>query len=82
MIGVTALALSPDGRFVASGDGVGQVRVWDLAEKREVPTVVPPPHQRADHAARLPAGQGQAVPGSSRSASDGQGMLWDTTGPC
>ena len=35
MIGVTALALAPDGQFLASGDGMGQVRVWDLGENRE-----------------------------------------------
>jgi WD40 repeat protein len=31
---VTGLAFSPNGRYIATGDGVGYVRLWDIASQR------------------------------------------------
>lgn len=44
MIGVTALALSPDGRRLASGDGQGRALVWSLPEFRLLTPRVSRPH--------------------------------------
>jgi WD40 repeat protein len=40
---VEALQLSPDGRLLASGDRAGVVKLWDVAERKEVATLMPPP---------------------------------------
>ena len=44
MVGVTGLALRPDGRLLASCDGSGWLRIWDLIEHRE--RSAGPPHER------------------------------------
>ena len=33
---VTSVAFSPDGRYVASSSGNGEVKLWDLARKRNI----------------------------------------------
>ena len=43
-VGVTALALDPDGRLLLAGDGSGQVIGWDMAEDRPRPIFGPRGH--------------------------------------
>ena len=45
-IGVTALALGPDGSKAASGDGQGRVILWDLIGLRPSRFLGPSPHDR------------------------------------
>ena len=42
---MTHLALSSDGRRLASGDGQGRIWVWDLPEFRVLTPRVPRPHE-------------------------------------
>ena len=39
--GVAALALSPDGRYLATVDGTGQIQLWDTATRAEVGLPIP-----------------------------------------
>ena len=41
LVGVTGLDLSPDGRWLASGDGAGWLRVWDLVQRLRGPHRAP-----------------------------------------
>jgi WD40 repeat protein len=77
--GVTALALSPNGRYIASGDGMGEVKVWDLVEGRERPQEGASPHEgRITAIGFLPEkDRGRFVSLDQ----EGQSVLWDTSGP-
>ena len=85
------MAMSPDGRFIASGDGSGRVRVWDQAEQREVPSDGAPPHiQRITSLAFFPSkgefrlvsldqdGQEQAL-GHDRPGVEERAAAWRST---
>ncbi len=39
---ITTLAYRPDGRILASGDGLGQVKIWDAATRKELRTLTLP----------------------------------------
>src|SRR5262249_17042443 len=41
---VVSLAVSPDGRYFASGDSQGRVRLWDALTRREVASTIPFDH--------------------------------------
>ena len=68
MVGVTALALSGDERYLASGDGAGQVRVHDMVGYRPVETGAPL-GQRVESLGFLDGGTALA-------ALDGDGGVW------
>ena len=76
MIGVTAVALSSDGRSLASGDGAGRVILWSLETLQPRVFLGPRPHTRG--IAHI-----EFVPESSRFVAldlDGQAVLWDASG--
>lgn len=78
MVGVTALALSPDGRYVASGDGAGQVRVWDLVAQSERAREGPSPHRsRISQVAFLPGEQANQLVSLDQ---DGRSVVWEPVG--
>ena len=72
--GVRTLALSPDGRKVAAGDGFGQVKFWRRQDSEPIGRGGPPPHSGAvENLAFLP---------DSRSAisldiQEGKALLWN-----
>jgi WD40 repeat protein len=67
---VWGLALSADGRLLATTDGDGQVRLWELASHREVPITVPTGKCR--DVAFAPDGRTLAV-----SSTSGKAVLFD-----
>ena len=69
---VYSVAISPDGRIVASGDGKGLIKIWELATGREITTL-------AAHDGEVRALE--FSPSGDRLASGGQFhwlRLWDT----
>lgn len=75
-VGVTQLAISGEGRWLASGDGRGGLRVWDLLE--DSAKVLPPtsPHQ-VDIVTLEFLPDGLLLSADS----SGQWSLWDCAGP-
>ncbi len=84
--GVTAMALSPDGRYVAGGDGMGEVIAWDLAGIDPRPIVLngPKPHDNLIKAMSfLPEDPAHRGPASTRFVTIGQDdrcVVWDLNG--
>ncbi len=69
-VNVEALAFSPDGRAVATGDGAGRVSVWDSGGRRQRPLGLHPRSVRA--VAFSPDGRTVVSAGA-----DGQIRVWD-----
>ena len=69
---VWALAFSPDGRFLAAGDGEGTVKIWNLQE-RQVISQLEGDTVRVDTLTFSPDGRTLASAGY-----DGQIKLWET----
>ena len=69
-VNVEALAFSPDGRAVATGDGAGRVSVWDSGGRRQRPLGLHPRPVRA--VAFSPDGRTVVSAGA-----DGQIRAWD-----
>ena len=75
--GVSCLAISPDGRLLASGDGMGGVRAWDLVKDEPMALRDPSPHGGNIVAVGfLPDGRGLIS-----ADTDARWALWDLSGP-
>jgi WD40 repeat protein/uncharacterized caspase-like protein len=76
--GIRSLALSPDGRWAVTGDGAGQVHVWDRVDQVSRHTAGAPPHAGSVEVVAL-------LPGSQRfvslDARQGKLLFWDVTDP-
>jgi WD40 repeat protein/uncharacterized caspase-like protein len=81
MVGVTGVALSPDGALLAVGDGRGLVRVWDVSDPAgalvEKERLGAPPHREGVVSLGF-LGDGKHLVTSD---SEGASWLWDVTGP-
>ncbi|WP_435022313.1 hypothetical protein TA3x_001575 [Tundrisphaera sp. TA3] len=73
--GIDCLALGPDGRWLATGDGRGQVRFWDLAagDAAEKPRDGPHPH-RSRITSLTPLPDARHFVSADK---DGQAWLWE-----
>ena len=69
---VMAIAFSPDGRLLATGDDNSQIRIWDLTTGRTVRTLQPDDEIRFCALAFSPDGQNLAVGGDHS-----DNTLWD-----
>jgi len=80
--GVTAVAFSPDGSILATADGDGTVRLWDVATRRQIGTPLTADSDRSGDLS-LHAALGVAFsPGGKILATLGADMtvrLWDVT---
>jgi len=75
LVGVTCLDVSADGRWLASGDGSGRLRLRDLVRDIEVPTG--PVHESGVESVAF-LGDGEHLVSIDR---NGASWLWPTTGP-
>ncbi|HEV3167298.1 MAG TPA: WD40 repeat domain-containing protein [Isosphaeraceae bacterium] len=74
--GVTGLALSPGSQWLASGDGSGRLRGWDLVEQKEKRFLGPSPHsRRIESLTSLPDGTHFVSVDQ-----EGKSWLWDASG--
>jgi WD40 repeat protein len=71
---VLALALSPDGKFLVSGDGQGAVRLWDIKRRQPVGDIMRTP-SAVHGVAFSPSGALLAVTDTSRTV-----FFWDVAG--
>ncbi len=73
--GAWAVALSPDGRFVAGGDGDGRVVVWEVSTRTEVASSDQSSDQHSDGVVSLEYGAdaSQLVSASK----DQTAIIWD-----
>jgi WD40 repeat protein/uncharacterized caspase-like protein len=75
LVGVTCLDVSADGRWLASGDGSGQLRLRDLVRDAEVPTG--PVHESGVESLAF-LGDGEHLVSIDR---NGASWLWPIAGP-
>ncbi len=77
LAGVSVMAMSPDGRTIAFGDGAGRVQGWDLVEDRPLRRPGPPFHSE-------PITGLAFLPGGTRFVTvdrEGKSGLWDIQSP-
>ena len=77
--GAWAVALSPDGRFVAGGDGGGRVAVWEVSTETEVASSDQSSDQHSDSVVSLEySADGSQLVSASK---DQTAIIWDVDDP-
>ena len=74
-----SVAMSPDGRWLASGSTDGTARIWDIAKRRQIWSVSK--GEDCNHVAFSPDGRSLVTRFWNPRPSDQRWILWDVTDP-